>query len=250
MTIPGVQYIDVTTRNAETERHNLATEEEINRSNLANERETNRANLAREKETKRSNQANEQIGWYNAIAMKQHYVRIDNESYRHNLVVERETERSNKAGESINQLNAETRRLEAQLESIDVRTRQLMASNSAIYNRESVQATRYGAILNYTAAQRRNDIDMYRAETDRMEQRSINAYRQRSLDLEHRRVINDNIRTTSQSNLWNQQAVTESSERKRKIWDTGANVVSKVSGEVREWIGIIKPIGGIVNGGN
>lgn len=71
-------------QDAETKRHNLATENlswfseyEKRRHNTATEAETNRSNLVKEDqswfglyETNRANQANESIGWFNAYEKK------------------------------------------------------------------------------------------------------------------------------------------------------------------------------------
>lgn len=153
----------------EERRSNLAQEGETKRSNLAKEAETNRSNIAKETETHRSNVANEGVAFGNLSETQRSHQAQESislqglaEQARHSQAVEAEEHRSNLARETENMrhnvaMEGETRRSNIANE---VLTGTKIAKDAALGTAQLVEDRRQNAV--------RNNIDMYRATTDRM----------------------------------------------------------------------------------
>lgn len=255
MTLQGVQYIDVTHRNAETERHNLAVEKETAYYNRRYLSEVERSNLAREYETRRSNMANENISMYNASNLNQHYIRQDNETYRANVAREVETNRSNLANESIRKYSAYTERMNYYVNLQNADTNRLRVINSNAVDWENARTNRYGAITNYIIGSRQAAVaetnaatNWYNAETNRMDAHTrLYAaennvwYQQQQTNLGYLNYGTESRKADSEINLNSERARSEASERKRKIFETGSKTATSVSSEIRQWLALFIP---------
>lgn len=251
MTTVGVQFMDATTRNAETERHDRALESIQSKYNDDYLAELRRSNMAREQLQASSNVINDN-----------HYTRMDAETLRNNIAQLNQTMYRDAANTLMGFGTLAVRQYEADTSRFGTMGSVQANLMNAETNRYGAVTSRYLGVLNANTAAKEADTNALNAATrqgelkvKQLEAENTKAYNEtyaKSVDNQHwfnqSRIVQDFLnynqlgtRYDAQNFLDYEKSNSESYYRGLDTAKFGLDVGKTVSSEAREWVGVISP---------